>query len=240
MRYFMSMDKWLFFDCMETLVDLTELPKLRDYARWTYEGSGAEHVWSSFDSFFENYAEAKQRIAREIPENKEYEMFERMKLIAAIGLGDNLHGDINKTAQMLYVNYWRNYKSKCYVKKEVKEALEKLGRKYKLAVVSNFMVMDGIEELLEENDILGSFEFIVTSIKTGWRKPDVVIYNEALEKARVKAEDVIFIGDDYVNDYITPGGMGMRAVLLDRERKHCELSERVETFDQLNILLNLD
>ncbi len=232
--------KWLFFDCMETLVDLTELPKLKDYAYWAFDGSGVEGLWNSFDDFFENYINARQSIAQEIPQDEEYEMHERMKRIVQLSFEDKQGIAVNKISQMLYINYWKNYKSKCYVKKEVKSALELLGKKYRLAVVSNFMVMDGIEELLIENEIYDYFNFIVTSIKTGWRKPNINIYNEATKKARAKTGDITFIGDDYINDFITPRKIGMRSLLLDRNRQHTELGERVDNFEQLKWILNKD
>jgi putative hydrolase of the HAD superfamily len=232
--------KWLFFDCMETLVDLIELPKLKDYAFWAFDGSGMEDLWNSFDDFFENYIAARKSIAREIPQDGEYEMLERMKRIVQLSFGDEQLPTADKTSQMLYANYWKNYKSKCYVKKEVKNTLELLSKKYRLAVVSNFMVMDGIEELLIENGIHSYFDFIVTSIKTGWRKPNVKIYNEAIKKAGAQIENITFIGDDYINDFITPGEMGMKSLLLDRSRKHTELVERVDNFEQLIGMLNKD
>ncbi len=232
--------KWLFFDCMETLVDLTELPQLKDYAMWAFDGSGEENLWSGFDNFFEHYIAARQSIAQEIYKDSEYEMLERMKRISALSLVDKPDAVIENTAHMLYTNYWKNYKAKCYVKNEVKNALDFLSKKFKLAVVSNFMVMDGIEELLIENEIFGYFDFVVTSIKTGWRKPNINIYNEAINKSGVNIEDITFIGDDYINDYITPREIGMRAILLDREQKHPEIAERVDSFEMLYGILNLD
>lgn len=230
--------KWLFFDCMETLVDLTELPQLKDYALWAFDGSGVENLWSGFDSFFEHYIAARQSIAREIPKDSEYEMLERMKRISVLGLVDKPKTVVENTAHMLYANYWKNYKAKCYVKNEVKNSLDILSKKFKLAVVSNFMVMDGIEELLIENEIFNYFDFVVTSIKTGWRKPNINIYNEAINKSGANIGAVTFIGDDYVNDYITPREIGMRAILLDREQKHPGIAERVDSFERLNGILN--
>lgn len=230
--------KWLFFDCMETLVDLTQLPQLKDYAMWAFGGSSVENLWSGFDSFFEHYIAARQSIAQEISKDSEYEMLERMKRISALRLVDKPDAVIENTAHVLYANYWKNYKAKCYVKKEVKNTLDILSKNFKLAVVSNFMVMNGIEELLIENKIFDYFDFIVTSIKTGWRKPNINIYNEAINKSGVRIEDIIFIGDDYVNDYITPREIGMRAILLDREQKHPEITERVDSFEGLKGMLS--
>jgi putative hydrolase of the HAD superfamily len=44
--------EYIFFDCMETLIDLHKLPVAEDYAMWAYRGSGVESLWQDFDSFF--------------------------------------------------------------------------------------------------------------------------------------------------------------------------------------------
>jgi putative hydrolase of the HAD superfamily len=95
------------------------------------------------------------------------------------------------------------------------------------------MVKDGIEELLERNDLLDYFKFVVTSVKEGWRKPCPLIYSTAVQKAGVKMENIIFIGDDYINDYLGPKNFGLKAVLLDRYNKYPQLTERVQDFYSL-------
>ena len=47
----MAAVKYIFFDCMETLVDLHELPSSSDYARWAFQGSGVEGYWRDFEDF---------------------------------------------------------------------------------------------------------------------------------------------------------------------------------------------
>ncbi len=47
--------EYLFFDCMETLVDMDNLPETKDYASWSYHGSGVEKYWDDFNHFCEHY-----------------------------------------------------------------------------------------------------------------------------------------------------------------------------------------
>ncbi|MCR4435048.1 MAG: HAD family hydrolase [Clostridiales bacterium] len=225
--------KYVFFDCMETLVDLTELPAMRDYALWAYQGSGVEGLWRGFEEFLEGYAWAKESLHASLAQYEECEMYRRLELAVRQKLVHREEKEIFEVSKRLYHNFWKTYRSKCYVKEDVKSVLPKLKERFPLGVVSNFMVEDGIEELLSQNGIIRFFDFVVTSIREGWRKPHPAIYHSALSKAGVLPEEVVFIGDDYVNDYVTPGSLGMKTVLLDRYGKHGGADPRVGDFYEL-------
>ncbi|MDP4094704.1 MAG: HAD family hydrolase [Bacillota bacterium] len=231
--------KWIFFDCMETLIDLTELPGLRDYAMWAYEGSGVENIWKDFNEFFSVYLSVREKIQNGLPENKEYGMYERFEAITSVSNPSFTEKQLQKISLMLYRNYWNNYKKRSYVKEDVNEVLPRLYERFKLAVVSNFMVQGGIEELLKLNGISRYFEFVVTSINEGWRKPEEKIYTAALNKACITPGNIIFAGDDYINDYVTPARIGMNTILLDRYKKHEDLDSRVMNFYELESKLEL-
>lgn len=232
------MDKgYLFFDCMETLIDMHNLPTPKDYALWAYKGSGAEELWGDPDEFIRYYWLAKKELAARLPEHAEYEMRDRFLYVIRSSLPDLPEPIVERTADKLYVNYWRNYKAECFVRDDVKRALDKLSNSYKMGVVSNFMVRDGIEELLRMTGIDHYFSFVVTSVGEGWRKPHPDIYGKALQLSGVGTDRVIFIGDDYINDYAYPASIGMKAVLLDRYERRPDLPDRVRDFDELALLL---
>ena len=222
--------KCILFDCMETLVDLTELPSLRDYALWAFDGSGTEKDWGNFDTFYECYNTARKEISQKLPEHKEYEISERFEAAVRIGFPHADGKTLAHIKQSLYDNFWRNYKSRCYVSCEVSGVLRELKGRFILGVVSNFMVDGGIEELLKENGIEDSFDFIVTSIGEGWRKPHPGIYEAAMKKSGVAPAEVLFIGDDYLNDYIAPMEIGMSTILLDRFDRYPEVETRARDF----------
>lgn len=229
--------EYLFFDCMETLIDLHKLPMLRDYASWAFEGSGVEELWESFDEFFRYYLLAKQDLSSRLPEHADYEMRGRFLHIIKLSLPDIPYGLMESAAGKLYDSYWRNYKAGSYVREDVRDVVVDLSKDYKMGVVSNFMIINGIEELLEIHDMNKYFDFVVTSVKEGWRKPHPAIYSKALETACIEPAKVLFIGDDFVNDYETPQKIGMTAVYLDRFDRHPELEGRVRDFYGLREML---
>lgn len=59
-------------------------------------------------------------------------------------------------------------------------------------------------------------DFKVTSFEVGYDKPRPEIFQLALNKAGVKAQEAIYIGDQYDQDIIGARGVGMKAVLIDR------------------------
>lgn len=229
--------EYIFFDCMETLVDLHQLPTPRDYALWAYSGSGTEDLWEDFDEFFRYYWLSKKELASRLPDHAEYEMRERFLYLIRSSLPDLPEVFIESTADKLCVNYWRNYKAVCYVRDDVRRALEQLSNLYKMGVVSNFMVMDGIEELLKSNGIDHYFSFVVTSVSAGWRKPHPDIYSRALQLSGVQPDSILFVGDDFINDYTVPVSLGMKAVHLDRFKRRPEMPDRIGDFDELTELL---
>lgn len=227
---------WIFFDCMETLVDMTELPTARDYAAWAYYGSGVEELFGSFEAFYELYDKAKKTIESALENDCEYEFSKRLQMAVQLA-ADKSFNEFEHAKQLLYNNYWKNYSTRCYVRKDVMETLPLLKKKFKLGVVSNFMVSGGIEELLKSSGIRDCFDFVVTSIREGWRKPHVNIYETALKLSGSSYDKIMFVGDDYVNDHAAPEKLGMTTALLDRSDRHKDIKGRISDFYELKNIL---
>ncbi|MFP4698624.1 MAG: HAD family hydrolase [Eubacteriales bacterium] len=231
----MTDSKYIFFDCMETIVDLYELPTQSDYALWVFSNSKLEHYWNGFDDFWQKYSWCRKNISSCLQEHQEYEMKRRIESV--VNMTDSINLEIKADiTKKLYMHYWKTYKSQCYIKPEIKEVLSQLISKYKLGVVSNFMVKNGIEELLEINGVSDYFEFIITSINIGWRKPNSKIYKSAIENSGCPVEKIIFVGDDIENDYFAPRRMGMQSIFLDKEGLEVNV-ERVRDFKELEAKL---
>lgn len=84
---------------------------------------------------------------------------------------------------------------------------------YLVAVISN---ADGhVEELLETVGLRAPLEFVVDSGKVKIEKPDPRIFEIALEKAGVAANESYYVGDIFPIDVIGSQAAGMVPVLLD-------------------------
>ena len=64
--------------------------------------------------------------------------------------------------------------------------------------------------------LVGEVDFVVTSWGVGVGKPHPDIFMRALEAAKVHAEQVLHVGDQYNTDVVGARGVGITALLLDR------------------------
>ncbi len=94
------------------------------------------------------------------------------------------------------------------------EALVSLRRAgFRVACISN---ADGtVDRLLDAAGLLEHLEFVVDSGRVGVEKPDPAIFRLALEKAGVRADESLYVGDIWSIDVVGARRAGMEAVLLD-------------------------
>jgi putative hydrolase of the HAD superfamily len=69
------------------------------------------------------------------------------------------------------------------------------------------------------------FDFIMTGYEAGCDKTNPRMYRKVLEVLNVKPEEAVMIGDEAPIDIFLPKGLGMNAILLDREGKSEECSQ---------------
>jgi HAD superfamily hydrolase (TIGR01662 family) len=85
----------------------------------------------------------------------------------------------------------------------------------RLAVISN--TEDGrLEDSLTLADVASHFEFLIDSHLVGYRKPDAAIFQLAVERMGLKAQEVVYVGDSYGIDVVGAQQAGLQSILLDR------------------------
>jgi len=92
-------------------------------------------------------------------------------------------------------------------------------RGYRTAIVTNTPWGSPNQLWREEIERLGlasRVDLVVCCDDVGWRKPAAPIFQYAIEKLKVDAEQCLVIGDDPRWDIVGPAGVGMRAVMIDR------------------------
>ncbi|HXZ33751.1 MAG TPA: HAD family hydrolase [Terriglobales bacterium] len=94
-----------------------------------------------------------------------------------------------------------------------REFLQRLGKLYPLAVISN---ADGkIAAVLEHCGIADCFASITDSGVVGYEKPAAAIFEAALRSMNAQPEQSLYIGDVYSVDYLGATHAGMQAMLFD-------------------------
>jgi putative hydrolase of the HAD superfamily len=118
---------------------------------------------------------------------------------------------------------------------DAREALKELHGKYRIGVISNVSSHEVASEILRKVKFDGYVDDLVTSALTGIRKPDPGIFLYALSKMRVRPAQAVHVGDHPRNDVEGADLVGIRTVLIDRERSEVS-AERVRPSIKLRSL----
>lgn len=133
----------------------------------------------------------------------------QLQYLANKGLLDTSVYPIEKYAELLADGGYM------YAKRIVKNAkivIEKLNRKYKLALVSNFY--GNIRVVLDDFNLLCHFEDVIESAVVGIRKPDPAIFALGVEALGLKNKEVVVIGDSYTKDILPAHSIGCHTIWL--------------------------
>ena len=79
----------------------------------------------------------------------------------------------------------------------------------------------------------------ISSFHHGHTKPHASIFRAVLDLLGVEPADATMVGDTIADDIEGALALGMRAILVDRERLHAEFEPRIETLNELPELLGL-
>ena len=93
--------------------------------------------------------------------------------------------------------------------------LDRLQRRYRLGIISNFDHGPTVETALTLHGIRDRFEAVVVSADIGWRKPRPEIFQEAFRQMGIGAADTIFIGDTPEVDVLGAQAVGMDVIWID-------------------------
>jgi len=91
------------------------------------------------------------------------------------------------------------------------EVLSVLGKKYKLALVSNCAI--GLSNVIEAMGLNEFFEAVVLSYEVGVRKPESRMYHEALKRLKLNPSECIFVSDE-ISDLEGARKIGLKTILV--------------------------
>lgn len=99
-----------------------------------------------------------------------------------------------------------------FVYPEAEDCLKQLSKKYKIGIIANQSF--GSEERLKQIGLLKYIDLVIASAEEGIAKPDLQIFEIALDKANCKAEDAVMVGDRLDNDIAPANKVGMATVWI--------------------------
>jgi putative hydrolase of the HAD superfamily len=121
-------------------------------------------------------------------------------------------GEIELTNELFYFTHFASH---CRLFPENQKVLNDLSKHYKLAVISN--AMPSMDWIFDNLNIRKYFDSIILSAFVEVEKPEKTIYNIALNRMKITAEEGIFI-DDKIENVEAAESVGIKGLLLDRRR----------------------
>ncbi len=95
---------------------------------------------------------------------------------------------------------------------EAPAVIKALAQKYELGIIAN--QLDGLKNRLEAFGLLQYFKYIISSWDVQVMKPDIRIFEYALDKANCKPQETCMIGDRLDNDILPAKSLGMKTVWI--------------------------
>jgi HAD superfamily hydrolase (TIGR01549 family) len=117
---------------------------------------------------------------------------------------------VKAALNVFFQKYLESLKLRPYAEKLIRTIKEHC----KLGLVSNFTYAPLIYASLRKLGISQYFDAVLVSHENGWRKPHRQIFQDALRKLRVKAEEAVFIGDSPLEDIKGAQEAGIKTVFV--------------------------
>ena len=129
-----------------------------------------------------------------------------------------------------------------FVYPEVENCLCELSEHYKIGIIANQNL--GSEERLEKLGLLKYIDLVIASAEEGVSKPDLRIFQIALDRANCKPEEALMVGDRIDNDIVPANKIGMKTIWIKQGfGKYCEPKTEIEqpdyTVENLNELISI-
>ena len=127
-----------------------------------------------------------------------------------------------------------------FVYPKAENCLCELSKHYKIGIIANQKL--GSEERLEKLGLLKYIDIVIASAEEGVAKPDLRIFQIALDRANCKPEKALMVGDRIDNDIVPANKIGMKTIWIKQGfGKYCEPKTEIEqpdyTVESLNELI---
>ena len=203
-----------FIGTLTTLVNYTKMSQRQDMKlHETLVNAGFN---TKYEAFFESYEKAFQKYL----EIRSRELVEVRNAVwiaeALINLGYSVTPE-DEVVKAAVNSYFEDYLKALRLRPQTKSTLQSLRGKLKLGLVSNFTHAPLIYAGLRKLSIYDLFQSVVVSEAIGWRKPSRRIFQEALERLQVKAENAIYVGDSPIEDIQGAKKAGFRTVFVQSQ-----------------------
>lgn len=209
-----QMIKALFFDLYGTLIDI----RTDEDDFWVYEELSR---YLSYHSVFISAEELKREYFEGVQQQlrKSKEIYPEVDVYAIFSAIIHTYGkkrcskrvviDIALLFRSLTIRHFELFAG-------LYDVLVSLGENYKIAIISDAQWVFAEPEIA----MLGLTQFFklrILSSRFGFKKPDIRLFNHAMEKLGVKPEESLYIADNPYKDLIGAKKAGMKCILFRSE-----------------------
>lgn len=119
---------------------------------------------------------------------------------------------------------------------DVKDTLEKLKKKYKLAILTNGNTASQRRKLNTIN-IYDLLDYTLVSSEVNMKKPDIKLFEYTAKQLNVKPNECVYVGDNYQIDVLGSRNANMQPIFVSRkDEKYDDVTTIKEISELLNIL----
>ncbi|MCP4706539.1 MAG: HAD family hydrolase [candidate division Zixibacteria bacterium] len=212
--------KGVIFDLGSTLIEYENIPwdemnLLALEAGYNYL-KGSISPLPSYDKITDEYLKIRDKNRESSRRTlQEWNVLDKIaELLKAVKIENN-----DKIVSEFFKFYYNVISNQLTIIDDAKSVLSELKNTgLKLGLVSNTIFPEANHKAdMERFEILEYFDSLLFSSTLGCRKPHRLIYEKAVEQSGLKPEQLIFIGDRYIEDYIGPRENSIFSILKFRE-----------------------
>lgn len=135
---------------------------------------------------------------------------------ALSNLGFEVSADDYRIKAALNV-FFKAYVDTFELRDGAKKLLKQAQKQFKVGLISNFTHAPVIYRSLRHLRINEFFNVVVVSEEDGWRKPSNRIFQDALTRLQIKANEAVYIGDSPIEDIKGAKQAGLKAVFIQSQ-----------------------
>ena len=195
----------LIFDFGNTLVPWSNRETKRLYGDLKEE---YEREFGRAPGFFERALETRDRMLRE-RENTTLRELTMQEFMAELGNGATTSDLVERATRRMSDSFIEI----CSVPEGLRGILDALGRDRPLAVLSNFVLTEPVEQVLKRGGLWDCFVHVEVSATRGFMKPHPEPFEIVREALGTPMERTLMVGDDFFADIVGGHRAGMRTAL---------------------------
>ena len=180
-----------------------------------------------YQTYLDGWAEAFEQLERQAQVDfQEYHMRDSAQRFIANAFQTTVSQPVCDTLVDLFITEWNTGVT---YHPDINLFLTELAAHFRLSIITNTHYSPLIDHHLETMGIAHLFCVVMKSVDHGLRKPHPKIFTDTLQMLEISAEQALYIGDSYQNDYQGARNAKLRCILIDGERQYLSLGkERVD------------